>query len=104
MYDVPDDRPTLPVNGAYGGPSMDGSVVFAHVYMEFGTIPAMEEHEADEAGVVDLTKGNVIKRGDLTRKVLATLVLPPEAAIRLGGWLVTKGGEAKQRAEEGPPK
>jgi hypothetical protein len=102
VYEEQEGRPTIPVSGAYGGPSVDGALVFAHVYTEFGTIPAMEEHEADEAGIVDLSKGNVIKRGDLTRKVLATLVLPPDAAIRLGQWLVSRGKDAKKRSAEKP--
>lgn len=100
VYEDNDQRPTIPVNGAFGGPSVDGTLVFAHLYSEYVTVPAMEEHEADDKGRVDLHKGNVIKRGDLTRKVLATLVLSPEAALGLGQWLASKGQQALQVRKE----
>ncbi len=94
VYEEQEPRPTLPVSGAYGGTLYDGSLVVANVYTEFGTIPALEEHEVQEGGLVDLTKGHLIKRGDLTRKVLATLVLSPEAAEAFGKWFTEKAQEA----------
>jgi hypothetical protein len=100
VYEEQEARPTIPVNGAYGGPSVDGTIVFAHIYSEFGTLPAMEEHEVGAGGVVDLAKGNVIKRGDLTRKVLATLVLSPEGAVLVGKWLMERGQMALTRRGE----
>lgn len=100
VYEEQEQRPTIPVNGAFGGPSVDGTLVFAHIYSEFGTLPAMEEHEVEEGGLVDLSKGNVIKRGDLTRKVLATLVLSPEAAMVVGKWLAERGEMARTRRAE----
>jgi len=94
VYEEQEPRPTLPVSGAFGGPLHDGSLVVAHVYAEFGTIPALEEHDVQEGGVVDLSKGHQIKRGDLTRKVLATLVLSPEAAEAFGKWLADHAQKA----------
>ena len=90
VYEEQEPRPTLPVSGAYGGYLPDGATIVAHVYTEFGTIPAMSEHEIEEGGMVNLSKGNLIKRGDVTRKVLATLVLSPESASIVGKWLVEK--------------
>lgn len=91
VYEELENRPSLPVGGAYGGPSPDGSTVVAHIYSEFGTIPAMEDLDVAEDGSVDTSKGHQIRRGDVTRKVLATLVMSPEVAIRVGKWLVGKG-------------
>ncbi len=96
VYEEQDVRPTIPVNGAIGGPSVDGTLVFMHVYSEFGTIPAMEEHEVGPGGQVDVSKGNIIKRGTLTRKVLATLVLSPEASVVVGKWLLERAEVARQ--------
>lgn len=90
VYEEQEPRPTLPVSGAYGGYLPDGATIVVHVYTEFGTIPALSEHDVEEGGVVDLSKGNLIKRGDVTRKVLATLVLSPEAAGAFGKWLMEK--------------
>lgn len=99
VYEEEEGRPFIPVGGAYGGIAMDGSLVFAHVYAEFGTLPAMEEHEVEADGSVDLSKGNVIRRGTLTRKVLATLVLSPEVAGRMGKWLCEKAETARTARE-----
>ena len=100
VYEEQEPRPTLPVAGAYGGPNPDGSIVVAHVYTEFATLPALEEHEIQEGGVVDLTKGHQIKRGDLTRKVLATLVMSPQAAMVFGRWLMDKAQRAQKTQKE----
>ena len=97
VYEESEDRPTIPVSGAFGGIAVDSSLVVAHVFTEYGTLPAMHELESDEAGKVDLSKGNIIKRGDLTRKVLATLVFAPGAAVALGQWLVERGTTALQQ-------
>ncbi|OGT95825.1 MAG: hypothetical protein A3I79_08405 [Gemmatimonadetes bacterium RIFCSPLOWO2_02_FULL_71_11] len=102
VYEESEDRPSIPVGGAYGGPSPDGTLVVAHLYTEFGTIPAMEEHDQEEDGKVDLSKGHQIKRGDVTRKVLATLVLSPEVAERVGKWLVQKSKMAMDRRKANP--
>jgi len=98
VYEEPENRPSIPVGGAYGGPSPDNSVVIAHVYSEFGTIPAMEDHDVEPDGTVHLAGGgHQIKRGDVTRKILATLVMSPEVAIRVGNWLTGKGKLAQER-------
>lgn len=99
-YEEEEGRPTLPVSGAYGGASVDGTMVVAHIYSEFGTLPALEEHEISEEGVIDLTKGNFIRRSDLTRKILATLVMSPEVAGRLAKWLSNKADRAAQNKKE----
>ena len=87
LWEEPDDRPTLPVSGAVGSPSPDGSLIVAHFYSEFSTIPAREDHDVSEDGTVDLSRGHRITRGDITRKVLATVVMSPAAAARIGKWL-----------------
>jgi hypothetical protein len=102
VYDDKDGRPTLAVMGAFGGPTPEGMVV-AHVYTEYHTIPSLEEHEVGPGGVVDMEKGNRIRRGDITREIQATLVLSPESAIRLGGWLQQKAQIAIQARKENPP-
>ena len=87
LYEEPDERPTIPVSGAIGAPSPDGSLIIAHLYSEFATIPAREDHDIGEDGRVDLSKGHRITRGDVTRKVMATIVMSPKTAASLGQWL-----------------
>jgi hypothetical protein len=98
-YKEQEPSPTIPVQGAMGGVAPDGSSVVAHVYVEFATVPSMEEHKVLDGGRVDFTKGAVVRHSELTRQVVATLVMSPEAAIRIGKWLVTTGKNAvKARA------
>jgi len=103
LYDEPTPRPCIPITGAIGGPSPDGSSVLAHVYLEYGTIPAREEHEMDAEGQVDLTKGSRISRGNVTRLVQATLSMSPEVAIRLGAWLEQHGRGAIEHRKRNQP-
>jgi hypothetical protein len=104
VYEEPPDRPVLPVQGAYGGPSPDGFSVVTHVYSEFATIPAREETHISEGERFDPSKSTFIKRADATRLVVATLVLSPEAAIRVGAWLVKNGELAMEHRKANQPK
>jgi hypothetical protein len=104
VYEEPPDRPVLPVQGAYGGPSPDGFSVVAHLYSEFSTIPAREEAHLSEGARLDSSKSTFIRRADATRLVVATLVLSPEAAIRIGAWLVSNGRAATEHRKDNQPK
>lgn len=79
---------TAPVNGAWGGPTPDGQIVAA-LYQERNTIPDIIEVEVQD-GVADPSKGDRISRGDILREIQATLVMSPEAAQRIGEWLIEK--------------
>jgi len=96
LYEELEDRPTLPVGGAIGAPSPDGSLVVAHLYSEFSTIPAREDHEMAADGSVDFSKGHRITRGNVTRKVLATIVMSPQVADVFGKWLCAQAAVAVQ--------
>lgn len=100
VYEEQDPRPTIPVGGAIGGRSPDGSLVIAHLYMDSATLPALEEHVVQQGGLVDLSKGSRIKRGDITRRILATLVLSPTTAMQFGQWLMEKAKESGQEGQE----
>ena len=103
VYEEPPSRPYIAATGAFGNPSPDGASVIANLYIEAATVPAREDHDIAPGGYVDFTKGNQIRRGDLTRTVVATMVLSPEASIRLGRWLVEKGEEASAHREKNKP-
>ncbi len=102
VYEEVENRPTIVATGAYGGPAPDGSVVVAHLFTDFGTIPSIEEYEVTEGGLVNLETGNRIKRGDVTRRVQATLVLSPESCIRLATFLQEKGRIALDARKNNP--
>jgi hypothetical protein len=92
-YQERTDKPTIPVSGAYGGPSPDGNLVVAHVYVEQATLPSHVTHPV-KGNRVDLREGHEIRRSEATREVQATLVLSPEAAIALGEFLMRHAGSA----------
>jgi len=104
VYEEVPNRPVLPVQGAYGGPSPDGFSIVANVYAEYGTVPAREDVEVDQEGRTVPNKQTYIKRADATRLVTATLVLTPEAAIRVGQWLFTHGNAAMLHRKANEPK
>lgn len=98
-YEQVEGRPSIPVGGAYGGPTPDGSMVVAHIYSEFVTVPSLDELEVGPDGVAKAGEGHQIKRSDLTRKVLATLVMAPEVALSLGTWLAGNGQMALEHRQ-----
>lgn len=89
VYHEAPNKPTPPIAGAWGGATPDGSSVVANVYSEGGTVPSIQTYPLNE-GRIDLEGEDTIKRADLTREVLATLVFSPEAALRVGRWLQDK--------------
>lgn len=104
VYEEVPGRPVLPVQGAYGGPSPDGFSVVAHLYSEFVTVPAREEVQLDAEGRTVPNKQTYIRRADGTRLVSGTLVLSPEAAIRIGKWLYDHGRTAMGLRKANEPK
>jgi hypothetical protein len=104
VYEEVPNRPIIPVQGAFGGPSPEGFSVVAHVYAEFGTVPAREENELLAGSRVDPTKATYIRRADTTRLVEATLVFSPEAAISMGKWLASHGRAALKHRKQNQPK
>ena len=91
------DRDSIPVTGAFGGPTPDGNAIVAHLFVEHGTVPSLVTHKVDDEGRVDLSGGDPIKRGDVTREVQATLLMTPEHALSLGSWLVQHAQNALNR-------
>ena len=82
---------TIPITGAWGGPSPDGSALIAHFYIEYKTPPYNITFELDDQGRGDPDAGHVVSRGDGTREVQVTAMMTPEHAISIGQWLVDKG-------------
>ena len=99
IYQERDNKPTIAATGAYGGVTPDGKSVVAHLYVEYSTVPSLSEHDIGEGGIVDLLKGDVIKRAEATRDIQATLVLSPEAAQALGKFLSEKARNALKMRE-----
>lgn len=91
VYETGQSRGTLPVMGAFGGPAPDQSAIVAHIYTESPSVPSLTRHDIGEGGAVDMSHGEPISRGHITRTILATLVLTPQAAKRLGAWLLAHG-------------
>ena len=93
-YDEKPNKPTLPVSGVYGGPNSDGTSVVAHVFADWGMVPSISQIPVNEQGVGDLSKEQTIKRGDINREIQATLIMPPEVALSIGGLLIQKAKAA----------
>lgn len=95
VYEEAPEKPTLAATGAYGGPSLDGLSVIAHLYIEYGSIPSVITHEVGEGGKVDLNVGTPVKRGDFTREVQGTVVLSVDAAELIGKFVIEKAKGAR---------
>ncbi len=96
-----DDRPILPVGGVYGAPSPDGTSVIVHIYSEYATLPAREEYDIKEDGSIDVTSGHGISRGQITRKIVATLIMSEQVARGAGQWLVAQANMLASRGKKG---
>ena len=90
-YEQGENRPILAVNGAFGGLTPDQANVTAHLYVEYVAVPSILSTEVKEGGVVNLSKADTIKRGDITRELVATLLMSPESAVSLGKFLSDSG-------------
>lgn len=101
-YQEPERRPFIGVTGAFGGGSPDQRSIVAHLFVEHPTVPSIMTHTVDAAGRVNLRDGDGVKRSDITRSVVATLVMAPEVAVSLGEFLVKQGKQAiKDRGKNG---
>ena len=94
---------TVPVTGAWGGVSPDGSAIIAHFFIEYQTTPNSITFEIDEEGRGNPDLGHAISRGDGTREIQATFMIPPERAISIGQWLIEKGTRALQTRKDIEP-
>ena len=92
-YDERANKPTLSVSGVYGGPNTDGTSVVAHVFADWGMVPSISQIPVKD-GVPDFAGEKTIKRGDINREIQATLIMAPEVALSIGGWLIQKAKAA----------
>lgn len=95
------EAPTYAMTGAWGGPTPDNSAVVTHIYVEHWPIPFQLQYER-EGDVVNLKKESRVTRSDLTRKVQATLVMPPEVALQFAHFLRQKATAALQNRNQPP--
>lgn len=87
VYRERPDKPTVAVNGAYGGPASDGASVAIHLYTEWGSLPNLIRYEK----VGDVAKEvEVLKQSDVTREVQVSLVMPASVADSIGKMMVAK--------------
>lgn len=97
------DKRTHPVSGAWGGPTPDGATVVAHVYAEWGMVPSIQQLSVDSDGRLVPDEERLIKRGDASREIQATLVMTPESAVAFGKWLIERGVAAFNIRQKNPP-
>jgi hypothetical protein len=84
------NAPTLPVTGAWGGPSPDGSNLVIHFFIEGAALPNIITVTPDENGIMNPDLGDKISRGDYFREIQATFVMTPHVAEAIGNWLIEK--------------
>lgn len=94
-----DERRTIPVSGAWGGPSPDGTQIVAHLYVEYPPVPSILTGDVEEGGRVNIEQARKVQRADVVREVMQTIVLTPHAARSLGQWLIGKADVLEQRGE-----
>ena len=105
VYEKNKGAKTVPVNGAFGGPTPDNSGVTVHLYLEHSSVPVVTDLPIIN-GKVQTGPGieESVTRGNFTREVQATVFMSAESAITIGKWLIDKG-ELTQRLKKGliPP-
>ncbi len=94
VFEKNDDANTFPVTGAWGGPTPDGDSLVVHLYTEYQSTPNSIKANVEDDGSVNISEGQRITRGDVTREIQGTMVLSPKQAISLGQWLVKHGQNA----------
>jgi len=96
VYENAKTAPTIPVTGAIGGFNPNTDLVYAHIYVEHTSLPSVSTHPfIDENSIsMDPKDADEVKMGNITRKILGTLVLSPRHAVILGEWLVDNGSKA----------
>jgi hypothetical protein len=92
VYERNKEAKTIPVNGAFGGPTPDKSGVVMHLFLEHGSLPVVTDLPIVD-GIVKAGPGieESVTRGNFTREVQATVFMSAESAIRIGKWLIEKG-------------
>lgn len=106
VYEKNRDSKTIPVNGAYGGPTPDNSGVVVHFYLEYSSIPHSTDIPiAPGQQTIDPRSGRNISRGDYTREIQSSIFLSAESAITIGKWLINKAEilQARKRGENPNP-
>jgi hypothetical protein len=93
VYESRKDKPVIAVTGAVGGSNSNTDTVVAHLYVEYASVPAISTHPVIDEKAVDMSaeSADEIKRGNITRDILATLVLSPANAVTIGEWLANHG-------------
>lgn len=104
VYEKNKDSKTVPVNGAYGGPTPDNSGVVVHFYLEYSSVPHSTDIPIEEGQrTVDIKAGRNISRGDYTREIQSSIFLSPENAISIGKWLINKAEIINARKKNRDP-
>lgn len=82
----------LPVNGAWGGPSVQGNLA-VDFYVERLATPEAIIHSVDESGVGPETRIPDQNVRSIERELVVGFLLTPAAARAIGEWLITKADE-----------
>jgi hypothetical protein len=95
-FSLSHNRQVIAATGAYGGPSPDGAAVITHFFIEHGSIPSALRYPVGEGGVIDAAGEVRLARSEITREIVASLVLAPEVAERVGQFLLEQAANAKE--------
>ena len=89
-----DDYRLYPVTDVYGGTTVDGDAVFFHLTVDHFPTPSYQTFIPDSEGRINL--GDVketISAGDIEKELLCGIMLTPEAAVKIGNWLLQRGND-----------
>lgn len=94
-----DGIPSIAASGAHGAPSPDGSTVVLHLYTEYPTLPSLLQVPMKGERAV-MNAAVPVRRSAITREIQGTVVMSPEAAVRVGAFLVRIGRDGIERRKE----
>ena len=91
------DSIVRPTSGATGSANPDGSTISLHLFYEQVTLAQSVHHPVSAEGLVNTKVSREDpKDSHITRSIHSSTIMTPEAARRIGEWLIQKSEEAGQ--------
>ncbi len=98
VYETSSEHKPIPVNGAFGGPTLDG-FIHATFYFERNRIPKEISIEVDAQGAgteLPFDPENII----IERLMQCSMVFTPEVAKKIGIWLISHANNIEKKETE----
>ena len=100
VFEGSERAPYFPVSGAWGGVCPTGNSVVVSFFQALSSLPNVISSEVAPGAAIDPSKGTRVTHGDITQRVMVTLVMTPEDCLSIATWMTKKGQEAITAREQ----